>query len=146
MTCHSVLAGQHRLAVRVEAKADGPEALDAALKLVEIDAPTSVPDRRRARRGAKLWRESERREGGHGRHAARRLAAHARPRLRGRGRRGAEGSGRPGSLGLRRRTRHPARRRACALSRAAGGESAREAGRHHSRRGRRGRRSLHHRL
>ncbi len=40
----SDLAGQRGLAVRVEAKVSAPEALDAALRLVEIDAPKSVPD------------------------------------------------------------------------------------------------------
>jgi NADPH:quinone reductase len=40
----SLLAGQRGLAVRVAAKASDPGALDAAVKLVEIDAPKSVPD------------------------------------------------------------------------------------------------------
>jgi NADPH2:quinone reductase len=40
----SLLAGQRGLAVRVEAKASDPEALDAALRLIEIDAPKSVPE------------------------------------------------------------------------------------------------------
>jgi len=40
----SVLARQRSLAVRVEAKASGPDALDAALSLVEIDARKGAPD------------------------------------------------------------------------------------------------------
>lgn len=34
----------HSLAVRVEAKASGPDALDAVLRLVEIDRPKTIPE------------------------------------------------------------------------------------------------------
>jgi len=42
-TVTPVLARQRNLAVRVGAKVSSPEALDAALQLVESDAPTSAP-------------------------------------------------------------------------------------------------------
>ncbi len=52
----------HSLAVRVEAKASGPDALDAVLRLVEIDRPK--PSRGLCgRRGPKLRRQSKRRKG-----------------------------------------------------------------------------------
>jgi len=38
------LVGQRSVALRVEAKADGPDALEAALRLVEIGAPKNVPE------------------------------------------------------------------------------------------------------
>jgi NADPH:quinone reductase-like Zn-dependent oxidoreductase len=38
------LVGQRSVAIRVEAKAAGPDALEAALRLVEIDAPKGVSD------------------------------------------------------------------------------------------------------
>ena len=43
-TSTPILARLRGLAVRVEAKSSGPEALDTTLHLVEVDAPKDVPD------------------------------------------------------------------------------------------------------
>ena len=65
-------------AIRVEAKAASPEALDAALRLTEFDLPRAA-GRLRRDRGAQCRSESERCESGAGKHAACGVAPHARP-------------------------------------------------------------------
>ena len=145
-TATPVLARQRNFAVRVEAKASSPEALNASLKLVESDAPTSASD------GAALVEVRSSGVNPSDVKAVMGAMPHALwPRTPGRDYAGVvvdgpknllgrEVWGSGGELGIRRDGTH------AAPSRAPGEDFAREAGRHHPRRSRRYRRPLHHRL